>query len=101
MTTCVVKGCLVEREGSIAFHGEFCLPCYEFITQGRQNHSTAYRNSLIPIWKGFLQYLHGLEDMTLNTSSHRWYHWFSEGEDAPSEVLRRTRKLQDSSHGGT
>lgn len=53
---CVVKNCQVESGGYIPFSGEFCQPCYDFITQGVNNYSTAYRNSAIPQFKAILTY---------------------------------------------
>lgn len=44
-TYCVVKDCHnCKSDGR--FVGYFCLPCYQFLTEGQGNTSQAYRNAL-------------------------------------------------------
>jgi len=42
---CIVKNCTNKSNEGI-FIGGLCGPCYEFITQGKGNHSQMYRNCL-------------------------------------------------------
>jgi len=40
---CIVKDC--QNQGNKGeFIGELCVPCHEFITQGKGVHSQIYRN---------------------------------------------------------
>ena len=65
---CAAKGCKVESDGTIPFHGEFCQPCYDFITQGLLNHSTAYWNSGIPQLRGIAEYMKTVLPFYLETT---------------------------------
>ena len=43
--TCKVFGC-TNKSNEGTFVGEFCLPCYMYITRSEGTHSQAYRNAL-------------------------------------------------------
>ena len=83
---CAVKGCQVEQDSPIPFVGDFCQPCYDFITQGIQNHSTAYRNSGIPSLRAIAVYFKSVFGFYTNLP---WYH---EPEESPTDYYARIRQ---------
>lgn len=42
---CKILGC-TNKSNQGTFVGDFCLPCYIFITKGEGKYSQAYRNAL-------------------------------------------------------
>lgn len=42
---CLTFGC-VNRKGEGAFHGDFCRPCYSFITESRGRNSQVFINAV-------------------------------------------------------